>query len=36
MKKTFKRSDVIDQEKLEKDIQETFERLKQNKNSIET
>lgn len=34
MKKTFKRSDIIDQEKLEKDIQETFERLKQNKNNF--
>lgn len=30
MKKTFKKSDIIDQDKLDKDIEETFERLKNN------
>ncbi len=30
MNKTFKRVDVIDQDKLAKDIEETFERLKKN------
>jgi hypothetical protein len=30
MNNTFKRSDVIDQDKLSKDIEETFERLKKN------
>jgi hypothetical protein len=30
MKKVFKKSDIIDQESLNKDIEETFERLKNN------
>lgn len=30
MKQTFKKSDIIDQDKLDKDIEETFERLKKN------
>lgn len=30
MNKTFKKSDVIEQDKLAKDIEETFERLKKN------
>jgi hypothetical protein len=30
VKKTFKKSDIIDQDKLNKDIEETFDRLKNN------